>query len=105
MRLSSSSDIPVSFGLISSAANAGRCGDTAEARATAAELFASTSDKNSVRVLVVIGALLFLLLRENADTRQLPVAANITMSNNEKAVIELILVFALLFEIRSVRGT
>ena len=94
MRLSSSPDIPVSFGLISSAAASAGRRDMAAVRATAAELFANTSEKNSARVVVVavIRALplLFLLLIENADTRQLLlVATNITMSNNEIASAEL----------------
>ena len=94
MRLSSSSDIPVSFGWISSAAASAGRRDMAAVRATAAELFANTSEKNSARLVVVavIRALplLFLLLIENADTRQLLVATKTMMSNNEKASAELI---------------
>ena len=65
----------------------------AAVRATAAELFANTSEKNSARVVVVavIRALplLFLLLIENADTRQLLVATFTAQRSNKSAIVEL----------------
>ena len=63
-----------------------------DVRANVAELFASTSEKNSFRLVVVavIGALLHLLLIENADTRPLLVATNIVMIRNKRENIELI---------------